>query len=181
MESATCSFVLPPLTTAAAQLRHARASSCSHTNSAHSWLCVLHLLPLLVQVASFYSWQPPVSGNKLTSLINTQLQQQWAATVAAAAADSTTCSTQQQHSTASGDGLPAADAAAASRQAAAVLPPVCPLRVWHAELVPRQFHPTFAATHRRYVYLLPLRTPPGALVSHCTPACACGLAGELVG
>lgn len=187
MESATCYFVLPPLTTAAAQLRRAtRASNCSHTNSAHLWLCVLHLLPLLVQVASFYSWQPPVSGDKLTSLINTQLQQQWAATVAAAAADSTTCSTQQQqHSRASGDGLPAADAAVASMHAAAVMPPVCPLRVWHAELVPRQFHPTFAATHRRYVYLLPLRTPSGALLlyqkSHGTPTSVCGAPGELVG
>jgi tRNA U38,U39,U40 pseudouridine synthase TruA len=35
----------------------------------------------------------------------------------------------------------------------------CPLRVWRAETVPRQFHPTFAAAWRRYVYLLPLRAP----------------------
>lgn len=165
---------------------HPRQQLFTHQLGTLMAVCVLHLLPLLVQVASFYSWQPPVSGDKLTSLINTQLQQQWAATVAAAAADSTTCSTQQQqHSRASGDGLPAADAAVASMHAAAVMPPVCPLRVWHAELVPRQFHPTFAATHRRYVYLLPLRTPSGALLlyqkSHGTPTSVCGAPGELVG
>ncbi|PRW33719.1 tRNA pseudouridine synthase A [Chlorella sorokiniana] len=33
------------------------------------------------------------------------------------------------------------------------------LRAWHAERVPRSFHATFSAHWRRYLYLLPLRTP----------------------
>ena len=33
------------------------------------------------------------------------------------------------------------------------------LQAWHAECVPRAFHATFSAQWRRYLYLLPRRTP----------------------
>lgn len=117
---------------------------------------------VFVQVAAFYSWQPPVSGATLVNLINTQLQQQWAATAAATTANPSVSSNKLTAGTAAaganGSSAQAQDDAAVSVQPDQV-PPVCPLRVWHAEQMPRQFHPTFAAKWRRYVYLLPLRMP----------------------
>jgi hypothetical protein len=112
-----------------------------------------------LQTASFYSWQPPLPGQELVNRINTQLQAQWEAAAAAAAAASAA------HN-GSGGGNAEHDGSSSKTVAEpnanmqqCQLPPLCPLMVWQAELVPRQFHATFAATWRRYVYLLPLKTP----------------------
>lgn len=116
--------------------------------------CLWHILAL--QTASFYSWQPPLSGQELVSKINTQLQAQWEAAAAAAG----TGATQNGSGGMEHDGSSDADAAgAAADMQQCQLPPLCPLRVWQAELVQRQFHATFGAKWRRYVYLLPLRAP----------------------
>jgi len=143
-------------------------------------LCLLpappHSLLRVIQVASFYSWQPRVPLHDLISMINQQLEAQWAAARTAPqqqAAAGATCSHNTPSSSASSassshggqissstgalSGSPASPLGQQPPQAAQD-PPVRPLRVWGAEGVPRQFHPTFGASWRRYVYLLPLRT-----------------------
>jgi hypothetical protein len=130
-----------------------------------------------VQVASFYSWKPVLSGSELVTLINTQLQQQWTAAAAAAGtAGSITINLQPRTAVAQDQqGVPTVEQPQGSTsvsmqqlqqqeqqqqqgQQQLRLPPACPVRVWQADQVSRQFHPTFAATWRRYLYLMPLRT-----------------------
>ena len=104
-------------------------------------------------MASFYSWQPYVPGDLLVDRINQQLQAQWEAAGAGAAAAGHAVNHSAEKEQPRHEGGGSFNVSATVQQA-----PVCPLRVWRAELVPRQFHPTFAAKWRRYVYLLPLRS-----------------------
>lgn len=130
-------------------------------------MCHVLSCPVLsCQVVSFYSWQPPVSGAELAARINAQLEQQWAQTAEAAAAEATAAAAGAVAAESTSSGSSASHqpphtaeppAALASSPQPEQLPPVCPLRVWQAEQVPRQFHATFSASWRRYVYLLPLR------------------------
>lgn len=147
-----------------------------------------HDPPRVIQVASFYSWQPPVPPHELISRINQQLEAQWAAAttgpqqIATAGATCTNSVPNSSTSSASSsqDGQISSSTGALSGSPASPLgqqppqavqaPPVCPLRVWGAVGVPRQFHPTFGASWRRYVYLLPLRTqqPAGGWQLACS-------------
>lgn len=134
------------------------------------FFCAMCLPP---QVASFFSWQPAVAPEQLVDIINTHLQEQWTAGWADAAsgtaADSYTSSSPSSNSPGSRSSsrnscteaaAELRDSHSGSQQASEVQPPMCPLRVWQAEIVPRQFHPTFAASWRRYVYLWPLQEVP---------------------
>jgi hypothetical protein len=97
---------------------------------------------LLLQVATFYSWAPPQAAEQLTANINAQLEAAWRAGSwrerSHDGSSDVAHTTQQQQ-----------------QQQQQLL--TCPLRVWQAREVPRSFHPQFAATWRRYVFLLPLR------------------------
>jgi tRNA U38,U39,U40 pseudouridine synthase TruA len=85
----------------------------------------------LLQVISFYTWQQHVGPAELQSAINQQLQ----------AAIPTKQPLHNSSSSSNGEVLLAS----------------CQARVWDVAAVDREFHATFSAQWRRYVYLLPLR------------------------
>ncbi|KAF6260937.1 hypothetical protein COO60DRAFT_1269072 [Scenedesmus sp. NREL 46B-D3] len=90
------------------------------------------LCPFLLQVISFYTWQQHLAPAELQAAINQQLQ----------AAIPTK---HPLHSSSS------------SSSSGRALPADCQAHVWHVAAADREFHATFSAHWRRYVYLLPLR------------------------
>jgi tRNA U38,U39,U40 pseudouridine synthase TruA len=84
----------------------------------------------MLQVISFYTWQQHLGPGELQTAINQQLQ-------------AALPTKQPLHSS--------------SSSSSEVLPASCQARVWDVAAVDREFHATFSAEWRRYVYLLPLR------------------------
>eukprot|EP00879_Flechtneria_rotunda_P015540 GHRR01016251.1.p1 GENE.GHRR01016251.1~~GHRR01016251.1.p1 ORF type:complete len:433 (+),score=157.16 GHRR01016251.1:991-2289(+) len=117
------------------------------------------------QVVSWYTWGDHLKPDALVALLNKHIAQalqgpEWEQV------DHTTasCSQHLQAMNASGNDRQELKIPSEQQQQLPQQPPVaCQIRVWQAEAVPRQFHATYGATWRRYVYLLPLRrsTQPG--------------------
>eukprot|EP00878_Enallax_costatus_P041023 GHUV01047465.1.p2 GENE.GHUV01047465.1~~GHUV01047465.1.p2 ORF type:complete len:177 (+),score=57.01 GHUV01047465.1:431-961(+) len=103
---------------------------------------------------SFHSRLPPMPPQQLLQQLNTALA---GVLNGEAAAHNSSGSDSKPDVPNSKSSYPSAGESSPQPQAALTLPTGSQIRAWAACEEPRQFHATFSATWRRYVYLLPFR------------------------